>query len=85
MSASISSMALDTVLGMVDGIPTADQINAMSDGEYKVYENRIRRMAERRPGPDLSGGAALTSSPSARSGLTRRNSSFAGDAVAVTV
>ncbi|MGQ0774506.1 MAG: hypothetical protein ACT4NY_08830 [Pseudonocardiales bacterium] len=40
-------MALDTVSGMVDGIPTADQINAMSDGEYKVYENRLRRMAER--------------------------------------
>lgn len=47
MACSTSSMAPGTVFGMVDGIPTADQINAMSDGEYKVYENRLRRMAQR--------------------------------------
>lgn len=47
MASGIGSMALGTVLGMVDGVPTTDQINAMSDGEYKVYENRLRRMAER--------------------------------------
>jgi hypothetical protein len=28
-------------------IPTADQINAMTDTEHKVYENRLRRMAAR--------------------------------------
>lgn len=47
MACGTSGIALDTVSGMADGIPTADQINAMSDREYKVYENRLRRMAER--------------------------------------
>ena len=28
-------------------IPTADEINALSDADYKVYENRMRRMAQR--------------------------------------
>jgi hypothetical protein len=28
-------------------IPTINQINAMTDAEYTVYESRLRRMAER--------------------------------------
>jgi hypothetical protein len=32
---------------MTERIPTADEINAMSDQELKIYENRLRRAAER--------------------------------------
>jgi hypothetical protein len=32
---------------MTPSIPSADEINAMSDTAYKVYENRLRRMAQR--------------------------------------
>ena len=28
-------------------VPTREQLNAMTDAEYKVYENLIRRMAKR--------------------------------------
>ncbi|MGZ5379724.1 MAG: hypothetical protein ACXWD8_17520 [Mycobacterium sp.] len=32
---------------MTSGIPTADQLNAMTATEFKVYENRLRRAAAR--------------------------------------
>jgi hypothetical protein len=32
---------------MDTSIPTADEINDMSDAEYKVLENRLRRAAQR--------------------------------------
>jgi len=32
---------------MATGIPTDEQVNAMSAVEYKVYENRVRREAQR--------------------------------------
>jgi len=35
------------VSGVTSPIPSPDEINAMSDTDYKVYENRLRRMAQR--------------------------------------
>ena len=35
------------VSGMNDDIPTVEEIEAMTDLEYKVLENRLRRAAER--------------------------------------
>ncbi len=32
---------------MTTSIPTADELNAMSPTQYKTYENRLRRAADR--------------------------------------
>lgn len=44
MALGITSSML---LSMSSGIPTADDIAAMSDQDRKVFENRLRRAAER--------------------------------------
>jgi hypothetical protein len=43
-----SSIVLGNVLGMVNTyIPTPDELNAMTDAQYKTVENRLRAAAER--------------------------------------